>query len=98
MAEHGEIVAGASGIGALLGAFFGAWKLCKPGKPRPEKEENRMADVLQRVARLEQRAEDAERRDNEAAARDEAIFSRLNALDKKASATLAILDERRQQR
>lgn len=30
MAETGDIVAGATGIGAFFGALFGAWKIFKP--------------------------------------------------------------------
>lgn len=101
MAEHGEIPATWTGLaaaatffGGVLAAIFGR----KTPEPNGPEKGGDMADALQRIASLEARATEAERRDADAAKRDEAIFSRLNSLDKKASATLAILDERRQQR
>lgn len=54
MAETGDIVAGATGIGAFFGALFGAWKIFKPaGTPQPG---NGDLNVLaQRITDLERR-------------------------------------------
>jgi hypothetical protein len=62
LADNGEIVAGATGLGALLGAFFGAWKLFKPGK-EPEKGEDMatwMREVNEKLADHGARLERAE--------------------------------------
>ena len=48
MAETGDIVAGATGIGAFFGALFGAWKIFKPA-PMPEKENDNMTAWVQHV-------------------------------------------------
>lgn len=94
MAETGDIVAGATGIGAFFGALFGAWKIFKPA-PMPEKGAD---DMATRVARLEERADEQDRRDGERMQWRVEIFGRLLDLDKKTSAILAILDERRRER
>jgi hypothetical protein len=48
LADNGEIVAGATGLGALLGGFWAAWKSFKPA-PAPEKEEASMSAWMQQV-------------------------------------------------
>lgn len=96
MAETGEIVAGATSIGAFLGGLFGAWKLLKPGT-QPENGDG-MAEVFQRIAKLEQRADECDLREAERHVWRDQVFARLLELDKKTSAILAILDERRHER
>ena len=96
MAEHGEIVAGATGVGAMLAGFWAAWKSFKPA-PAPEKG-NDMGALLQRVAKLEARADECDERENERHVWRDQVFARLLDLDKKTSAILAILDERRRDR
>jgi len=96
MAEHGEIVTGATGLGAFIGALFGAWKLLKPGA-QPE-EGDGMAMLLQRIAVLEQRADDCDQRETDRHVWRDQVFGRLLDLDKKTSAILAILDERKHER
>jgi hypothetical protein len=93
MAETGDIVAAATGVGAFFGALFGAWKIFKPAT-QPEKG----AGMETRVARLEERADEQDRREVERVQWRGEIFARLLALDKNTSAILAILDERREHR
>lgn len=94
MAETGDIVAGATGIGAFFGALFGAWKIFKPAT-QPGKGSD---DMATRVARLEERADEQDRREGERIQWRLEIYGRLLDLDKKTSAILAILDERRHER
>jgi hypothetical protein len=93
MAETGDIVAGATGVGAFFGALFGAWKIFKPAT-QPEKG----AGMETRVARLEERADEQDRRESERLQWRAEIFARLLDLDKKVSSILAIMDERREHR
>lgn len=96
MAEHGEIVAGATGLGAFLGALAGAWKYFRPASA-PEKGDD-MGALFQRVAALEARADDCDAREIERHVWRDQVFARLLDLDKKTSAILAILNERRHDR
>lgn len=95
MAEHGEIPTAWAGlaaagtfIGGLIAALFGPWKM--PGA-QPEKGD----DMATRVARLEARADECDQREIERTGWRNQVFDRLLDLDKKTSAILAILDERR---
>jgi len=54
--------------------------------------------MLQRIAKLEQRADECDLRENERHVWRDQVFGRLLDLDKKTSAILAILDERRHER
>lgn len=57
-----------------------------------------MAMVLQRIAKLEQRADECDQRETDRHVWRAEVFTRLLDLDKKTSAILAILDERRHER
>lgn len=52
MAETGDIVAGATGIGAFFGALFGAWKIFKPAT-QPEGGDLRV--LANKIAEIERR-------------------------------------------
>lgn len=54
--------------------------------------------MLQRIAKLEQRADDCDQRETDRHLWRDQVFARLLDLDKKTSAILAILDERRRDR
>lgn len=97
MAEHnGEVVAGAMATAmAFLGALGAAMKFWPKG---PEKGNDSMAMVLQRIAKLEQRADECDQRETDRHVWRDQVFARLLDLDKKTSAILAILDERRHER
>lgn len=96
MAEHGDVVAGAMATAvAFLGALGAALKFWPKG---PEKGSDSMAMVLQRIAKLEQRADECDQRETDRHTWRAEVFSRLLDLDKKTSAILAILDERREHR
>lgn len=99
MAEHSEIPSAWAGlaaagtfIGGLLAALFGPWKM--PGA-QPESGDTVM---LQRIAKLEQRADDCDQRETDRHVWRDQVFGRLLDLDKKTSAILAILDERKHER
>ena len=56
MADTGEIVAGATGLGAFFGALFGALKLFGHRRDiEPDKEGYEMAVVLNRLENIERR-------------------------------------------
>lgn len=95
---HGEIVAGAGVLGTALAAFLAAigWRYKSGGQP--ENGDNSMAMVLQRIAKLEQRADECDQRETDRHTWRAEVFGRLLDLDKKTSAILAILDERRHER
>jgi len=57
-----------------------------------------MAAVLQRLAVLETRADECDARETDRHVWRAEVFTRLLDLDKKTSAILAILDERREHR
>lgn len=94
MAEHGEIVAGAGVLGTAVAGFLAALGWRHRTGPEPENGKH-MAEVLQRVAKLETRADECDQREIERHTWRAEIFARLLDLDKKTSAILAILDERR---
>lgn len=98
MAEHnGEVVAGVMATAvAFLGALGAAIKLWP--KREPENGDDSMAMVLQRIAKLEQRADECDQREHDRHVWRDQVFARLLELDKKTSAILAILDERRHER
>lgn len=52
MAETGDIVAGATGVGAFFGALFGAWKIFKPAT-QPEGGDLKV--LAQRISEMERR-------------------------------------------
>lgn len=52
MAETGDIVAGATSIGAFFGALFGAWKIFKPAT-QPEGGDLRV--LANKIAEIERR-------------------------------------------
>lgn len=83
---------------AFIGALGAAIKLW-PKRPanKPESGDG-MAMVLQRIAVLEQRADECDAREVERHVWRDQVFARLLDLDKKSSAILAILDERRHER
>ena len=87
MADTGEIPGWVAGV-AAAGTFVGGVIAALFGRKKPE-DGNMM--LVERITKLETRADTIEHVHVE-------IFSRLLELDKKASATLAILDERRHER
>ena len=52
MAETGDIVAGATGIGAFFGALFGAWKIFKPAT---QPEGGYLGVLANKIAEIERR-------------------------------------------
>jgi hypothetical protein len=59
VAETGDIVAGATGIGAFFGALFGAWKIFKPAT-QPEGGDlkvlaNKIAEIERRQNAMDER-------------------------------------------
>ena len=97
MAEHGEIAGWMAAALAFLGALGAAMKFWNKPAPAPEKG-NDMGALLQRVAKLEARADECDERENERHVWRDQVFARLLDLDKKTSAILAILDERKARR
>lgn len=84
---------------AFLGALGAAIKLWpKNTGGQPENGDDSMAMILQRIAKLEQRADECDQREADRHVWRAEVFSRLLDLDKKTSAILAILDERREHR
>lgn len=63
MAETGDIVAGATGIGAFFGALFGAWKIFKPAT-QPEGGDLKV--LAQRISEMERRQNAMDERMDEA--------------------------------
>ena len=62
MAETGDIVAGATGIGAFFGALFGAWKIFKPAT-QPEGGDlkvlaNKIAEIERRQNVMDERLDE----------------------------------------
>ncbi len=98
MADHnGEVVAGAMATAMVfLGALGAAMKFWP--KREPENGDDSIAMVLQRIAKLEQRADECDQRETDRHVWRDQVFARLLELDKKTSAILAILDERRHER
>jgi hypothetical protein len=87
----GEAFAAATGTALAFIAALGAALKLWPKRP----EDNHMHV---RVAKLEERADEQDRREGERMQWRVEIFGRLLDLDKKTSAILAILDERREHR
>ena len=83
---------------AFLGALGAAVKLWPKRPARPPENGDGMAAVLQRLAVLETRADECDQREADRHVWRAAVFARLLDLDKKTSAILAILDERRNAR
>lgn len=98
MAEHETATGALAAAVAFLGALGAAVKLW-PKRPaeKPETGDS-MAAVLQRLAVLETRADECDARETERHVWRDQVFARLLDLDKKSSAILAILDERREHR
>lgn len=111
MADTGEIVAGATGLGAFLGAWFGALKLRKRKQAGSEEPtmDHVIADHERRLTILEERdredREERERRDRrdeqyrqEVKALIEGIFKQMAQIRDDTTTLKAILDERRAKR
>jgi len=61
MAETGEIVAGATGLGAFIGALAGAWKYFKPASAPGNGDSvlaQRISDMERRQAEMDDRIND----------------------------------------
>lgn len=83
---------------AFLGALGAAVKLWPKNTGAKPETGDSMAMVLQRIAKLEQRADECDQREADRHTWRAEVFARLLDLDKKTSAILAILDERREHR
>ena len=83
---------------AFLGALGAAIKLWPKNTGGQPENGDGMAELMQRIVKLETRADECDAREKERYVWRAEVFARLLDLDKKTSAILAILDERRQGR
>lgn len=96
MADTGEIVAGATGLGAFFGAFYGAIKFFGR-KPDPERERENpdMAVVIKRLENIERRQTEIDTRLNDVFHLLEKASDGLAACRVDIATALAKLEERR---
>ncbi len=93
--NHAGALATAVAFLGALGAAIKLWPKTTGAKPETGDD---MAAVLQRLAVLETRADECDARETDRHVWRAEVFARLLDLDKKTSAILAILDERREHR
>jgi len=98
VAEHETATGAIAAAIAFLGALGAAVKLWPKNTGRQPETGDGMAMVLQRIAKLEQRADECDQRESDRHVWRAEVCTRLLDLDKKTSAILAILDERREHR
>lgn len=97
--SHSDILTGIAAAGSFIGGILAAIGLKrKPEIQAGPENGGGMAELLQRIAVLENRADECDARENERHHWHSEVFGRLLDLDKKTSAILAILDERRHER
>lgn len=96
MADTGEIVAGATGLGAFFGALLGALKYFGR-KPEPERERENpdMAVVMNRLSNIERRQTEIDARLNDVFHLLEKATDGLAACRVNIAEALARLEERR---
>lgn len=98
MAEHETAHGALAAAVAFLGALGAAVKLWPKRPAQTPETGDSMAMVLRSIAKLEQRADECDKRESDRHVWRAEVFGRLLDLDKKTSAILAILDERRHER
>ena len=97
--SHSDILTGIAAAGSFIGGILAAIGLKrKPEIQAGPENGGGMAMVLQRIAKLEQHAYECDQRETDHHTWRAEVFGRLLDLDKKTSAILAILDERRHER
>jgi len=95
MADTGEIVAGATGFGAFIGALFGAWKLFGYRRDMEPDKDDHMAVVLNRLDNIERRQSEIDARLSDVFHLLEKASDGLAACRVDITKALTKLDERR---